>query len=161
MSDSFVRILKNQLELSFRMIEGEIDACPETLWEEKAGSFVFWQQILHCLAGLLYWTRADGVSFEEPFHERNAYPELERDPEGSVTKVEMRELSVRAGKQARALTDGKNDEWLLEPSPLYGKITNADVIAGQIRHVMYHAGHCDSALRERGHKTPEWTEWHG
>lgn len=159
--DRFLSAMKAQLDLSFRMIESGIESCPEGLWNAKAGGFVYWQQILHCLAGLLYWMRGEGAEFEEPFKEREAYPELEKDPVGSVSKSEMRELAERARETIAAFFAGKDDGWLLLPSPIYGKITNADTAFGQIRHVMYHVGHCDSARRERGLEAVAWEEYFG
>lgn len=157
----FLGAIKIQVGLSFKMIESHIDACPDSLWNEKVGGFVFWQQILHALAGCLYWMREQNGEFDEPFRDREAYPELDQDPVGKVSKDEMRELARKARELTEALYAGKDDAWLIEPNPMYGKITNADAAFGQIRHLMYHAGHCDSALRERGLNAVEWEEYFG
>ena len=36
MSNGLLRIVETQLDLSLRMVEGEIEACPDALWNEKA-----------------------------------------------------------------------------------------------------------------------------
>ncbi len=158
MSNGLLRIVETQLDLSLRMVEGEIEACPDALWNEKAGGFVFWQQILHALTGTLYWTREEGTLFEEPFKDREVFPELEAPPKGSVAKEELRDLAGRVRSQVGRLLAGRDDSWLAAPCGAYGGITNADALLGQVRHLMYHAGHCDSALRERGEAATEWLE---
>lgn len=161
MGDEILKRLKIHFDLSFEMMARHVDNCPDGLWDAACGGFVFWQQVLHALTGTLYWTRSEKADFVEPFRERNVYPELERAPVGKVSKAELRELATAVGRQADALLDGKNDAWLLEPNVLYGKIANFDVIQGQIRHLLYHAGHCDSALRERNESAVEWIEYYG
>ncbi len=161
MQSGMIGAMRKQLELSLGMIEGEIEACPDTLWNEKAGGFVFWQQILHALTGTLYWTRTSPGGFTEPFCDREVYPELDGDPVGRVTKEEMLGLAGETRKAVEAFLAGKDDAWLLAPNAIYAKISNADVAIGQIRHLMYHAGHCDSALRERGNSATEWLEYYG
>jgi len=153
-----IRVVKNQLDMSLAMVKSAIEACPDGLWGAKAGGFVLWQQILHALSGTLFWMRGDNGEFDEPFRDRKVYPELERDPVGTVTKGEMRALAERTGALAEAFFAGKDDDWLLAPNATYDKRTNAEVSLGQIRHLMYHAGHFDSALRDRGLAAVPWEE---
>lgn len=156
-----IRSLKIQLDLSFNMVESQIDACPDSLWNGKTGGFVFFQQILHALAGSLFWMREQNGDFDEPFKDREVYPELEKAPVGTVSKEEMRALAQKARRLFEAFFAAKDDLWLFEPNGIYDKITNADAVFGQIRHLMYHAGHCDSALRERGIAAVKWEEYFG
>jgi len=87
MSIEFVKHLKIHFDLSMDMIENHINNCPDELWDQKCGGFVFFQQILHCLTGTLFWTRSTNNDFTEPFHDRVVYTELEKDPVGKITKV--------------------------------------------------------------------------
>ncbi len=153
-----IRVMKTQLDLSLNMVKSAIDSCPYGLWGAKAGGFVLWQQILHALCGTLFWMRGSSGEFDEPFRDREVYPEFERDPVGTVTKGEMRALAERTSALTEAFFAGKDDVWLLAPSAIYDKRTNAEVALGQIRHLMYHAGHFDCALRERGLTAVPWEE---
>lgn len=153
--------LERELGLSVDMLANEIEACPDSLWGERAGGFRFFQQILHALCGLEFWTRTAPAEFKEPFSDRALYPELDGEPEGSATKAELRDYAARVRAQALALVRGQDDAWLASPSALHGGVSNLDIIVGQIRHLMYHAGHCDAALRERGIRPPEWLEYRG
>ncbi len=143
------------------MLMSEIEACPDELWTAKVGGFVFFQQVLHALTGLRFWARPEDLGFDEPFSERRLYPELDGIPEGSVSKEELRAYGASVAEQVESLFEGKSDEWLFAPCHIDKKVTNFDVIQGQIRHVQYHAGHCDAALRERGIATPDWLEYSG
>ncbi len=159
--DILVAHLKKHLEISLSMLVKEIDACPDELWDEKAGGFVFWQQVLHALTGLEFWTRPVKGPFEEPFQERKVYPELEQEPEGYVSKGEMRAYAEGIKDQVAALVHGRSDEWLKQTSVVYDKLLNVDIIGMQIRHLQYHVGHCNSILRERGLPAVEWEEYLG
>ena len=159
--DRTVSRLKLHLDLSLRMLLNGIDACPDDLWAEKAGGFPFFQQILHALTGLRYWARPEGLGFEELFPERKLYPELDGVPEGLASKEELRSYGVSVAGQVDSLFEGKADEWLFSPCHIHPKINNFDVLQGQIRHLQYHSGHCDAALRERGLGTPDWLEYFG
>jgi hypothetical protein len=50
---------------------------------------------------------------------------------------------------------------LTEKSIIYNNITNLDVILGQIRHLQYHVGHCESILRENGMTDLKWIDYLG
>jgi hypothetical protein len=161
MSNEIIRHLKIHFDLSFDMLEKHINNCPDLLWDQKCGGFIFWQQILHCLTGVLFWTRNKNDEFVEPFNEREVYPELEKDPVGRITKEEMHELVKVVKLQKEELFLNKNDKWLLANSILYNRIRNIDIIEGQIRHIQYHVGHCNSALRERNERAVEWIDYFG
>lgn len=157
----FVDHMKKHMEASLTMLLREIDACPDALWNQKGGGFIFWQQVLHAMAGLEYWTRSENAAFEEPFKERKVYPELDHAPEGYISKDEMRAYGQKVAAQVETFFHGKTDEWLNQANVIYAKILNMDVIGMQLRHIQYHVGHCDSILRERDVEAVEWVEYLG
>lgn len=156
--NSIHKICRKQFFLSFQMMENLIEQCPEEIWSIKAGGFVFWQQILHALYGANFWMRQSNVLILEPFAERKVYPELEKEPEGKISKDEMLNYKDEVKKLCESFFEGKDDEWFSMPSVLCDKLTNMDVVFMQIRHIQYHVGHCDSILRERGFKAVDWLE---
>jgi len=159
--NSFVDHIKKHLEVSLTALLQEIDVCPDELWSQEKGGFVFWQQVLHAMAGLEFWTRSKNTAFVEPFAERKVYPELDHAPEGYVSKDEMRLYGQKVSAQIAALFRGKTDEWLMQASAVYAGSLNLEVLQGQLRHVMYHVGHCDSILRENGFAAVEWVDYLG
>ena len=156
--DGITGLIKAQFEVSFAMLADEIEACPDSLWLEKAGGFPIWQQILHALHGAAYWLRPGSEEFPEPFPGRKLYPELDGEAEGSVSKEELLSFAREVESRARRFFSLLRDEELQRPSWIEPSARTFDLIAGQLRHLMYHAGHCDSALRERGIATPPWRE---
>ena len=161
MNKSIVESARIHFELSFNMLEKMIAQCPDGLWDKKLSGFVFWQQILHALAGIEFWMRQKNGEFVEPFAERNLYPELEHDPEGSITRDELTEYKDRVKTLYGRFFDGRNDAWLGEPSIIYDKINNMDIVFMLTRHIQYHVGHCDSILRDRGYQAVEWVDYFG
>ncbi len=153
--------MQKHMKASLTMLLHEIDVCPDELWNQVGGGFVFWQQVLHALTGLEFWTRSEKAAFEEPFKERKVYPELDHAPEGYVSKDEMRAYGQKVSAQVEALLRGKTDEWLTQVNVIYAKILNIDVLEGQLRHIQYHVGHCDSILRERNVEAVAWVEYLG
>ena len=155
---SLKAITKGQLFVNFKAIDNLIDITPDDIWNQKRGGYVYWQQIVHAITGSLFWLRTENTKFIEPYAELNIYPELEKDPENALTKQQVRDLLNELVDLAGDFFRNVDDNVLLEKSFLYDKTTNLDVVFGQVRHLMYHTGHCESILRESGIKEIEWVD---
>jgi uncharacterized damage-inducible protein DinB len=151
-------VARRQLFLCFDMLENLIDKTPYTIWNEKKGGSVFWQQILHALSSSLYWLRTETEGFSEPYADLKVYPELENDPEDELTKDQINQLLKEAEELAGNYFDRYDSEQLLMESVLVHKISGLDVVFMQIRHLQYHIGHCEAILRESGLDVPEWLD---
>jgi len=157
-----VNSLKNQFFLSFSMLEKIIEICPDELWNKKISGYVFWQQLVHTFSGIHGWLREEKPEVIPPFptfNGKNIYPEFENDPEIMLTKTEINSLCNETKKTAEKWFEGKDDDWLKKP--LFNKFTNFDNTTGQIRHVMYHIGHCEAIFRENGIKPGEYLDYFG
>lgn len=86
------------------------------------------------------------------------YPELEKDPEGFVSKAEMKALFAEVRNQVDTYLGNKTDAWLLEDSAVYEELKNIDVIECRIRHIRYHVGRRNAALRERNLQAVGWED---
>ncbi|MDV3426209.1 MAG: hypothetical protein LIR50_03330 [Bacillota bacterium] len=111
-SRSLVKTAKTRYDLSFSMLENMIEKCPDGLWNEKKGGFVFWQQLLHTFTGINFWMRANNDKFSESFADKKVYPELDHDPENQLTKEDLTEYKNTVKEISRAFFDDKDDEWL-------------------------------------------------
>ncbi|MBU3144943.1 DinB family protein [Clostridium sp. CF012] len=160
-SDILFKIAKIQFELSFLMLEKMIEMCPDDLWNEKKGGFVFWQQLLHAFSGINYWLRMNNDKFIEPFADKKVFPELEHEPESILTKDDLTEYKNIVKSISETFFFEKDDEWLGNNSIIYDKIKNLDVVFMQIRHIQYHVGHCNSILRENNREAVEWLDYYG
>ncbi len=126
--NTLAKKLEAQFDVSLKMLLALIESCPDELWRGKAGGFYFWQQILHVLCGSAFWLRLEG---------------------------DAATVAVRAGRFfAAAAAAAMPGTGLEAPSPAYPGLSRLDVIEGQIRHLMYHVGHCDALLRDRAFACP-------
>lgn len=157
-SGPLVKSLYRSFDRSFSMINALIENSPDALWSEKAGGFYWWQQLLHALCGTDYWLRLNVEPFVEPFTGRALYPELDDEPQSTLTRSELSDYALEVRRKADRYFASRDDAFLAKPCPFYGKLSNADVIGMQIRHLMYHAGHCECALRERGLPANGWVD---
>lgn len=157
----FLKIAKTQFDLSFSMLEKMIEKCPDDLWNEKKGGFVFWQQLLHAFTGINFWLRMNNEKFVEPFADKHVYPELDHDPENHLTKEDLTKYKDAVKEISEAYFVEKDDEWLGSNSIVYDKLKNLDIIFGQIRHIQYHIGHCNSILRENKREAVDWIDYYG
>jgi hypothetical protein len=156
-----VILSKKYFQVSFTMMENIIAQCPDELWNEKKGGYVFWQQIFHALTGVNFWMRLNNEQFVEPFSERKLYPELEQEPESHLSRSELLEYKEQVKSIANDFFDGRDDHWLYQGSAAYNKVKNIEIIYMQIRHLQYHVGHCNCILRENGYQAVEWLEYFG
>jgi len=155
--------LKTQLLISFSMLEKIIETCPDELWNKKVSGYVFWQQLVHAFAGTHGWLREDKLEIMPPFSVFNGkkiYSEFENDPEIMLTKADVVQLCNETKETIEKWFNGKDDDWLKMPFAIF-KINNFDNIAGQIRHIMYHVGHCEAIFRENGIKPDEYLDYFG
>ena len=161
MSTKILDSTKRHFDLSFEMLERMISQCPDEIWNEKHGGFVFWQQLLHAFCGINFWMRQKKEAFVEPFEGRRLYPELDQEPEDEINKEELIRYKEEVKVICQSFFEGKNDEWLGQASVIYSKISNIDIVFMQIRHIQYHVGHCNSILRGLGHEAVEWIDYFG
>ena len=138
-----------------------IDQCPEDLWNEKKGGFVFWQQLLHAFTGVNFWMRLQIGLFVEPFTGRKVHLELDQDPEEQLTKGDLLRYKDDVKAMAEAFFEEKDDDSLGEGALVCDKISNLDVIFMQVRHIQYHVGHCNSILRENAREAVAWIDYYG
>lgn len=154
-------IAEKQLSLSLEMLKNLIENAPDSVWNEKRGGFIFWQQIFHALTGALFWLRSEKGEFQEPYAGQNLYPELDGEPQGQLSREQLLDLYREVLEEKELLFGKLTEETVIESSPLYGKISSLDVIFGQVRHIMYHIGHCDAILRDQELPAAKWVEYYG
>lgn len=68
------------------------------------------------------------------FNGKNIYPELEHDPEITLTKADVKQLCDETKAAAEKWFEGKNDDWL--EKPLFETFTNFDNTTAQLRHIL-------------------------
>jgi hypothetical protein len=158
----FVHSLQKQLMLSFSMLENVIETCPDELWNKKVSGFIFWQQLVHTLSGTNGWLREskpETLPAFSTYNGKNIYPEFENEPEIELTKEDVRQICNETKETTEKYFTGKNDDWLRKT--LFQNYTHFDNITNQLKHIMYHIGHCEAIYREYGIKTGEYLDYFG
>ena len=150
--------LKTQLLISFSMLKKIIENCSDELWNKKVSGYVFWQQLVHAFAGTYGWLREEKLGYVpfSKFNGKYVYIDFENDPEINLKKDDIIKCCTETKDVVQKWFSEKDDNWFLSPWKIYPKITNLDNTVGQIRHLMYHVGHCEASLREKGIETGEW-----
>jgi hypothetical protein len=161
-NNAFLRSLQNQINLLYSMFEIIIKNCPDEIWNKKGGGFVFWQQLVHTLSGANGWLREEKPTTLPMFsicYGKKIYPEFENEPEIVLSKADVHKMFAETKDTAELYLAGKDDNWLR--LPLFNKYTNFDNITGQLKHIMYHIGHCEAIFRNAGIKPGEYLDYFG
>jgi hypothetical protein len=154
---TFLNSLKKYFFAAFSMLEKVLEICPDALWNKKAAGFVFWQQLVHTFGGVHYWLREENTEFIDPFKDQNVYPErMEKDPENILSKDVLKQYCKETKEIAERWFNGKDDNWLKLSSEIYNEVTNNEAVLMQIKHIMYHVGHCEAVFRENGIEAGEY-----
>ena len=154
MHDPVISCFKDEFDRFFGLLEKQIDVCPDDLWTQKTGGYIFWQQLLHVIACVELYALPEGESSKQTAYERGVIM-LSALPKRHMTKTEMRELAAAMKTLAHTFIDGQSTATLTSKhariSKALGKeLTNQHALMGLVRHACYHLGCCDAALRQHG-----------
>jgi hypothetical protein len=144
------------------MLERCIETCPDQLWNKKLSGFVFWQQLIHALTGIHSWLKEEKLE-EIPsfaiYSGKNVFPDFGYDPEIMLTKTDVHILFRETKRTAEKWFNGKDDDWLKKP--IFNTFTNFDNTLSHLRHLMYHAGHCEAIFRENNIPPGDYLDYLG
>ena len=138
---------------AWSLLEAYMDACPEAVWEEKNGGWPVWQQMLHAVTVLDFFTCGDQPLLPAPAPQ-----------DVLMLTVQGTEKVDKAGLRAyMAAVRGRVDAWLaaLDDAALSVKnerlsaalgfeVSAMWVLVMLASHTQYHLGSCDAALRDHG-----------
>ncbi len=153
--------LRSQFDSTFHMAQVLVKVCPEDIWAESYNEVPFWQQVFHYVYYIDFWMREKHDDSEwrsmifDDVYTTDLYAESY---EGLyISQVKMLEYLDVIQKKSTYLFDNLNDEKL--STSVFGnnpQFTYADVIIGQIRHIMYNIGYLNGILRELGLPESDW-----
>ena len=163
---SMVQVMNRNFISSLKMMGGIIDVCPDNVWEEINGWSPFWQQIYHVLESVDYWFREnynyvyDDEVLKAWKTDKNVTSELDenmKEFDDILSKAELRQYLNCIYQKTDMFFNSLDDSKLVLPIAENNfDFTYLDVIDMQIRHVMYHVGHCICILRSRANLEVEW-----
>lgn len=161
MQNTLVRVLKDQFESSFIMLTRLIGNCDEATWRAKCPEAPFWLAVYHVVFYIDYWFRDsyDGGEFRSMRFDARIAPELDAPLFDGllVSRDEMRAyceaIHLKTERIFASLTDERLSGQIIDAEASY---TVADMVIGQIRHIMYNIGHLNVALKANGLPASEW-----
>lgn len=153
--------LRNQFDSTFHMARILVKVCPEKIWAASYNEVPFWQQVFHYVYFIDFWMREkyEDSEWRTMIFDDAYTTDLYADSyEGLfISQAKMLGYLDAIQMKTTCLFDNLNDETL--SISVYGnnpQYTYADVIIGQIRHIMYNIGYLNSILREFGLPESDW-----
>jgi hypothetical protein len=143
--------LRRHLMPSLEMLAEDLRVCPDSLWTESLAGYPYWQQIYHALESLDYWltVRVSGMN-----PEAYAPRKFNKDVRGDLGE-ESPDVATKA-ELSGYLADLRGRSEAALDSLEAGDEAAVDAFLTQIRHLQYHVGHADAALRTRGVEPGAW-----
>lgn len=135
------------------LLEAYLDACPEEIWAEKNGGWPVWQQFLHAVMVLDFFTCGEKTLLPAPATQEELMLSAQgREPaDKAAVRAYMAAVKLRVDDWLAALDDAglpvKNERL----STALGFPVDAMWILVMLSaHTQYHLGSCDAALRDHG-----------
>lgn len=138
---------------AWSLLEAYVNACPDAIWEEKHGGWPVWQQVLHAVTVLDFFTCGDKSLLPAPAPQEV----LMLTVQGTETvdkaglRAYMSAVRARVNAWLEALDDAAlpvKDERL--SAALGIEVSAVWVLVMLASHTQYHLGSCDAALRDHG-----------
>jgi len=153
--------LRNQFDSTFHMARVLVKVCPKEIWAESYNDVPFWHQVFHYVYFIDFWMREkyDDSEWRTLIFDDIYNTDLNADSyEGLfISQDKMLEYLDAIQIKTTCLFDSLNDEKLsVSVWSNYQQHTYADVIVGQIRHIMYNIGYLNGILRELGLPESDW-----
>lgn len=151
-----VTLIQGNFDRVYGMLEKIVEACPDSLWTDKKGGFLFWQQIYHVFAIVDFFILEEG---QKPTQE--LYPSevarLLRDESNTPTKAQVLDVArvIKAAANAYFEKLTEEDLWKRNEnrSQRFGReVPVLDALIMLVGHGFYHVGACDAILRDHGVK---------
>ncbi len=153
--------LRNQFDSTFHMARVLVKVCPGEVWGETYNEVPFWQQVFHYVYFIDFWMREKfdeaewrSLIFEDVYNTdlyADSYEGLLISQDKMLEYLEV--IQVKTTSLFDCLNDEKLSNSVFGNNPQY---TYADVIIGQIRHIMYNIGYLNGILRELGLPESDW-----
>jgi hypothetical protein len=154
-------VLRNQFDSTFHMARVLVEVCPKEIWAESYNQVPFWQQVFHYVYYIDFWMREKfdenewrSMIFDDAYTtdlDAGSYEGL------FISQDKMLEYLDAIQTKTTSLFHGLDDEKLsVSPWKNGPQHTYAEIIAGQIRHIMYNIGYLNGILRELGLPESDW-----
>lgn len=154
-------VLKNQFDSGFLMLEKCVDVIPDTYWTQEFNGVKLWKRVFHIAYFIDYWLRTDYMSldFLSMTFSVKISPEINKPCADflTISRAAMKEYLYKI-KQKLSMFFAELDDFKITQliAPTAKNHTYADVIIGQIRHIMYNLGYINNVLRSNSLPESDW-----
>ena len=158
-----VESLRGRFASTLEMLKTFVEVCPLIVWESCYFGFSYpvWYQVFHASFFIDFWIRDayDGGEYRSMVFDKRIPPEFEHevDPTLMVSREDMLTfldiLQVKTDRFFDNLQDSMLGELIVKSDENF---TYADVVVGQIRHVMYNVGYLNGILRSLDLPESDW-----
>jgi hypothetical protein len=158
-----VESFRGQFASTLKMLKTFVEVCPREVWESCYFGFSYpvWYQVFHASFFIDFWIRDayDGSEYRCMVFDERIPPEYEHevDPSLMVSRedilVFLDKLKIKTDRFFDNLHDGMLGEPIVKGDENF---TYADVVVGQIRHVMYNIGYLNGILRSLDLPESDW-----
>ena len=153
--------LRNQFDSTFHMARVLVKVCPENIWACSYNEVPFWQQVFHYVYYIDFWMREkydDSEWRTMIFDDAYTTDLYAASYEGLLIQQDkmLEYLDVIQAKTTNIFDQLDDEKLSASVFENETRFTYADVIIGQIRHIMYNIGYLNGILRELGLPESDW-----
>lgn len=151
--DAFVSCIRDDYDRFWKLLEKQVETCPEGLWAERVAGWYFWQQLYHAMYSMDFYTRPDEEPSVAPFSYDISM--LSEDAPRHLSKGELLAFGATMKKRAFDYIEATTPQNMGETNAFLSRRLGKEVsrlyaVIAMIRHCNYHLGCCDAIFRERG-----------
>lgn len=151
------KILLANFERTLQMLGRAIDDCPDQLWDASDEAISIWQYAYHCLIGLDVFLRERGRPFVPLAFHNNAGGNLAKGQGPVMTRDQIAGYRDEVYARNRDFLNSTPEVDFIRDVEIMGaRLSLADLVMDQIRHVQHHVGAMHTQLRRHLGSAPPW-----
>ena len=153
----FLDICRTNYRAVFEMLREAIEACPESLWYDRADEPAFWHQAYHTISSICFYLSDSPKSYKRPPFAKDTTGDLSKTQTNALSRQQVKEYLEMVSEKCEALLnklasmplDGENTFPWTGPTLAHRLIYN-------IRHAQHHVGWMNSILRRKAEQAAKW-----
>jgi len=167
MTYTWHEVIGRQFAAAIQMMRSAIEACPDDLWDDRAGGSPFWHLAYHGLFFTDFYLSDDEQSFQARDYHRDQAHFLPGDyqefggivttPDTAFTKAQLLEYADHCLQKCEAAFGKLTDERALARCGFWWYELNVgEFLLNNLRHAQHHAGQLALLLRRSRDIGIEW-----
>ena len=167
MQSIWQEMISRQFAAAIQMLRSAIEACPDTLWDNRFEGSPFWHLAYHALFFIDFYLSYDEKTFQAmDFHLENSqflpgdyreFAGIVGTPDTAFSKDRLLEYADHCLKKSEEAIDGLTDERALERCGFWWYQLNVgEFLLNNLRHAQHHAGQLALLLRRRAGIGVDW-----